>query len=72
MTGQVETRRAEDDAQLLLISILEGRNRPIRRLCERANVPVTRLRRSAEGPLTLGELKPGQWRRLTPEELRKL
>ena len=52
--------------------IHEGRNRQIRRLCERANVTVTRLRRIAEGLLTLGELKPGQWRRLTPEELRKL
>ena len=60
------------DAALLRITIHEGRNRQIRRLCERANVTVTRLRRIAEGPLTLGELKPGQWRRLTPEELRKL
>ena len=68
----METLRAEDETALLRITIHEGRNRQIRRLCERANVTVTRLRRIAEGPLTLGELKPGQWRRLTPEELRKL
>ena len=70
--AKVETLRAEDETALLRITIHEGRNRQIRRLCERANVTVTRLRRIAEGPLTLGELKPGQWRRLTPEELRKL
>ena len=68
----METLRAEDETALLRITIHEGRNRQIRRLCERVNVTVTRLRRIAEGPLTLGELKPGQWRRLTPEELRKL
>ena len=70
--AKVETLRAEDETALLRITIHEGRNRQIRRLCERANVTVTRLRRIAEGLLTLGELKPGQWRRLTPEELRKL
>ena len=70
--AKVETLRAEDETALLRITIHEGRNRQIRRLCERANVTVTRLRRIAEGPLTLGELKPGQWRRLTPEELWKL
>lgn len=60
--AKVETLRAEDETALLRITIHEGRNRQIRRLCERANVTVTRLRRIAEGLLTLGELKPGQWR----------
>ena len=70
--AKVETLRAEGETALLRITIHEGRNRQIRRLCERANVTVTRLRRVAEGTLTLGELKPGCWRRLTQEELARL
>ena len=65
--AQVEKLRQEGETALLRITIHEGRNRQIRRLCERANVTVTRLRRVAEGPLQLGDLKPGQWRVLTEE-----
>ncbi len=57
---------------LLRITIHEGRNRQIRRLCERAGMRVTRLRRIAEGPLELGTLKTGAWRLLTERELRLL
>ena len=56
----------------LEITIHEGRNRQIRRMAEAAGLTPTRLKRIAEGPLTLGELKPGQWRRLTEAELRQL
>ena len=52
--------------------ICEGRNRQIRRLCERAEVRVTRLLRVAEGSLKLGQLAPGAWRKLTDEELESL
>ena len=65
--AKVEKLRQEGETALLRITIHEGRNRQIRRLCERANVTVTRLRRVAEGPLQLGDLKPGQWRVLTEE-----
>ena len=54
------------------ITIHEGRNRQIRRLCERAGLTVTRLRRIQEGPLQLGDLKPGQSRPLTQTELERL
>ena len=57
---------------LFRVTIHEVRNRQIRRLCERAELTVTRLRRVQEGPLTLGELKPGQYRPLTEAELRAL
>ena len=67
--AKVETIKRDGDTALLRITIHEGRNRQIRRLCERANVTVTRLRRVAEGPLQLGDLKPGQWRVLTEEEI---
>ena len=67
--AKVEKLRQEGETALLRITIHEGRNRQIRRLCERANVTVTRLRRVAEGPLQLGDLKLGQWRVLTEEEI---
>ena len=67
--AKVEKLRQEGETALLRITIHEGRTRQIRRLCERANVTVTRLRRVAEGPLRLGDLKPGQWRVLTEEEI---
>lgn len=67
--AKVETIKRDGETALLRITIHEGRNRQIRRLCERANVTVTRLRRVAEGPLQLGDLKPGQWRVLTEEEI---
>ena len=67
--AKVETIKRDGETALLRITIHEGRNRQIRRLCERANVTVTRLRRVAEGPLQLGDLKLGQWRVLTEEEI---
>ena len=54
---------------ILSVTIHEGRNRQVRRMCAQAGLQVTRLRRVREGALTLGELKPGRWRRLGPEEV---
>ena len=56
----------------LEITIHEGRNRQIRRMAEAAGLTPTRLKRVAEGPIALGDLKPGQWRPLTEAELRQL
>ena len=56
----------------LRITIHEGRNRQIRRMCDAAGVRVTRLRRIAEGPVRLGDLKKGSWRYLTAEEIEHL
>lgn len=54
------------------LTIHEGRNRQVRRMCEAIGHPVTRLVRSRIGPIADRRLKPGQWRRLTPDELRAL
>lgn len=70
--AQVSRLHADGGAALFRITIHEGRNRQIRRLCERAGLTVTRLRRIAEGPLQLGDLKPGQSRALTEQELAAL
>lgn len=56
----------------LQITIHEGRNRQVRRMCQAAGLYVTRLRRISEGELCLGELKKGDWRFLTDEELNKM
>ncbi len=57
---------------LMEITIHEGRNRQVRRMCEAAGMQVTRLKRVREGALSLGNLPLGTWRYLTPEEVSKL
>lgn len=54
------------------ITIHEGRNRQIRRMCEKVGMRVVRLRRIQEGNLKLGNLAVGQWRYLTQGEIEKL
>ncbi len=54
---------------LLEITIHEGRNRQVRRMCELAGMRVTRLKRVREGQLSLGDLPLGKWRYLTPAEV---
>ncbi len=69
---KVKLIRGEGEKAKFLVTIHEGRNRQIRRMCQAANMEVTRLRRIREGRLELGDLKPGTWRYLTEEELTKL
>ena len=57
---------------VLEVTIHEGRNRQVRRMCQAANMNVARLKRIAEGALRLGELKEGQWRHLSAQEVEKL
>lgn len=57
---------------VMTITIREGRNRQIRRMCEAVGLEVARLRRISIGPLKLGMLKPGDYRELTAEELRAI
>lgn len=57
---------------LLEVSIREGRNRQIRKMCDAIAHPVARLRRIRIGTITDPRLRPGQFRDLTPAEIRKL
>lgn len=57
---------------VLLITIKEGRNRQIRKMCEAVGLEVARLRRISIGPVKLGMLKSGTYRELTPDELRAI
>ena len=56
----------------LTIGIHEGRHRQIRRMCSAVGLPVWALRRIRMGPIGIGRLKPGQWRDLTRDEVRRL
>ena len=57
---------------LLEITIHEGRNRQVRRMCDAAGMRVTRLKRIREGNLSLGDLPLGKWRYLTEDEVKSL
>jgi 23S rRNA pseudouridine2605 synthase len=59
-------------ANLIELTIHEGRNRQVRRMCAAVGHPVLELRRVGFGPLRLGNLKPGAYRRLTATEMGKL
>ncbi len=56
----------------LRITIHEGRNRQVRRMCAAVGHPVLRLVRTRVGPLTDRTLRPGEWRPLTQAEVRGL
>jgi 23S rRNA pseudouridine2605 synthase len=67
----VPPRRRDDDA-VLLLTIREGRNRQVRRMCEAVGHPVQTLKRTKVGPLSDRRLKPGEWRELKPDEVAAL
>jgi pseudouridine synthase len=56
----------------LTITLREGRNRQVRRMCASIGHPVRKLTRTRMGPITLADLRPGQWRDLTEREVRLL
>ena len=72
MPATVIVKEKQQGRVVLLITIKEGRNRQIRKMCEAVGLEVARLRRISVGPLKLGMLKPGTWRELTAEELRAI
>ena len=67
--ARVRVIRENPYGTVLEVTIHEGRNRQIRRLCEAAGLRVVRLCRVAVGEIRLGDLAPGKWRRLSPQEL---
>ena len=62
----------EPGRTVLEITLHEGRNRQIRRMCEAVGLEVIRLKRSAEGPVKLGMLQPGEYRELKKSEISAL
>ncbi len=69
-TAPAQVRRVSADT--LEITIHEGRKRQVKRMCEAVGHPVKRLERIRLGPLELGDLPRGRWRRLTDGEIEAL
>ena len=70
MTSPAEI--SQPSAGVLRIVIHEGRNRQVRRMCEAVGHPVRRLVRVRIGPISDTSLRPGEWRELTLDEVRRL
>jgi 23S rRNA pseudouridine2605 synthase len=60
------------DRSMIEITLFEGRNREIRRMCEKLGLEVARLSRVGVGNIKLGGLKPGTWRELDDKEVASL
>ena len=71
-TPLVQLLHAQGTQAQLLITIHEGRNRQVRRMCMIAGMYVCRLRRIREGELSLDDLPVGKWRYLTSSEIETL
>jgi 23S rRNA pseudouridine2605 synthase len=71
--GRTAPARVERvSADTIELTIHEGRKRQVKRMCEAVGHPVKRLERVAFGPLQLGDLPRGRWRRLSPAEVEAL
>lgn len=64
--------RGDKQTTLLTITLREGRNRQVRKMCASVGHPVRRLTRTRMGPVQLGRLRPGEWRELTAREIQAL
>lgn len=79
-TAPAEVRRAgvgakgkrRQELTTLIVTLREGRNRQVRRMCASIGHPVRKLTRVRMGPIALGDLRTGHWRDLTPAEVDKL
>ena len=72
LPATVEVLVSEPNRTVLEMTICEGRNRQIRKMCESLGLEVARLKRIAIGPVRLGMLKQGTWRELTHDEVKAL
>ena len=70
--ARVRVTRQDADWTYVTVTIHEGRNRQVRRMFEAVGLQVLALKRVGFGPLTLGDLKRGEWRDLTVEEIAEL
>jgi len=69
LPADVELLGASRGMSRVRLVIREGRNRQVRRMLEAVGHPVRQLERTGFGPVRLGRLRPGGWRKLRPEEL---
>lgn len=74
MTAPAEARiiAEKHGVSVLDVTLYEGRNRQIRRMCEALGLPLRSLQRIKFGPLSLGSLREGAYRQLTQQEIMQL
>ncbi len=70
--AKVEVQKPHGENSVLTVSITEGRNRQLRRMCDKVGYKVVNLTRISIGPLRLGGLRPGEYRALTNGEVKSL
>jgi len=70
--AEARVLREDDAGTVVELTLREGRKRQVRRMLRHVGTPVIHLRRVAVGPVTLGDLAPGAWRPLTPDEVTRL
>jgi 23S rRNA pseudouridine2605 synthase len=70
--SRVTIRKRSGRETHLVVDLVEGRNREIRRMFRTVGHEVTRLKRVTFAGIELGDLAPGRWRRVGPDELRDL
>ncbi|MCI2055885.1 MAG: rRNA pseudouridine synthase [Oscillibacter sp.] len=70
--AQVSVLEEKGQTALLSVTIHQGKNRQIRRMCRQCNLIVKKLQRVQENGLELGTLQPGKWRYLTDTEIQSL
>ncbi len=68
----VSVGESDESGTVLKMTLIEGRNRQIRKMCEAANLTVKRLSRISIGNLKLNSLPVGKWRHLTEDEIQYL
>jgi 23S rRNA pseudouridine2605 synthase len=71
LPARVRLARVDRSRQTAIVEVelREGRNQQVRRMLQAVGYPVNSLRRTAIGPVTIGRMKPGQWRFLTEAEV---
>lgn len=67
--AEIKILETNNKRSTLEITIHEGKNRQVRKMCEAIGHPVIGLKRAAEGKIILGNLKEGQWRYMTEKEI---
>ena len=70
--AELLSRGRNERDSVVRLTIREGRNRQVRRMLEAVGHPVRALRRTRIGPVSDRRLKPGEWRELTPSEIKRL
>jgi len=70
--AELEIKKREEGFAVLKITITEGKNRQVKKMCEALGLPVVSLKRTGIAGLRLGDLREGEHRRLTEKEIAEL